>query len=130
MDHIDEVLTTNALDTYIPISIEAALAMGKKTLNRYYSKTDLSEVYRTAMSKSFFLLLLSVIDIVIWSVLHPRHKLQYFTNAGWSDEWITTARSMVRDAFERSYKCFPGDKPTTLAVDTVRRQRIFGTGLD
>jgi hypothetical protein len=53
MDHIDEVLTMNALDAHMPISIKAALAMGKKTLNRYYSKTDLSEVYRIAMSKSF-----------------------------------------------------------------------------
>jgi hypothetical protein len=51
MDRIDEVLATSAFDSQYSISIQAALAMGKKTLNRYYSKTDHSEVYRIAMSK-------------------------------------------------------------------------------
>ena len=36
-------------------------------------------------------------------VLHPRHKLDYFKKAGWKDEWITAARQIVRDEFERSY---------------------------
>ena len=36
-------------------------------------------------------------------VLHPRHKLQYFKNAGWSDEWIVTAKALVREEFDRSY---------------------------
>jgi hypothetical protein len=50
MDRIDEVLATNALDDQFSISIKAALSMGKRTLNHYYSKTDLSDVYRVAMS--------------------------------------------------------------------------------
>jgi hypothetical protein len=50
MDRIDEVLATNALDDQFSISIKAALSMGKRTLKRYYSKTDLSDVYRVAMS--------------------------------------------------------------------------------
>ena len=50
MDRIDEVLATNALDDQFSISIKAALSMGKRTLNHYYSKTDLSNVYRVAMS--------------------------------------------------------------------------------
>jgi hypothetical protein len=40
MDHIDEVLATNAFDTQYSLSIQATLTMGKKTLNCYYSKTD------------------------------------------------------------------------------------------
>ena len=52
MDRIDEVLATSAFDSQFSTSIQASLAMGKKTLNRYYSKTDYSEVYRIAMSKS------------------------------------------------------------------------------
>ena len=51
MDCIDEVLATNTVDTQYSVSIQAMLAMGKKTLNRYYGKTDHSEVYRIAMSK-------------------------------------------------------------------------------
>jgi hypothetical protein len=49
MDHIDTHLATAAQDMDYSISIRAALAIGKKTLNRYYNKTDHSEVYRIAM---------------------------------------------------------------------------------
>jgi hypothetical protein len=49
MDHIDEHLATAALNPDYPLAIKAALAVGKATLNRYYNKTDHSEVYRIAM---------------------------------------------------------------------------------
>ena len=52
MDYIDEVLATNALDgAQFSWPIQVALLMGKKTLNRYYSKTDQSKLYRVAMSR-------------------------------------------------------------------------------
>ena len=34
-------------------AIKAAVGLGKRTLNRYYSKTDESEVYRIAMGMFF-----------------------------------------------------------------------------
>jgi hAT family C-terminal dimerisation region len=37
------------------------------------------------------------------TVLHPRHKLVYFSKAGWEAAWIQTAREIVRDEFDRSY---------------------------
>ncbi len=51
MDHIDEHLATAALNSAYPLAIKAALAVGKRTLNRYYDKTDHSEVFRIAMGK-------------------------------------------------------------------------------
>lgn len=54
MDHIDETLTTQSRDRKIEVSIRVALSMAKKTLNKYYDKTDHSEVYRIAMSMSPF----------------------------------------------------------------------------
>ena len=36
-------------------------------------------------------------------VLHPRHKLRYFTNAGWQDDWIEQAEEIVRTEFDLSY---------------------------
>jgi hypothetical protein len=45
MDHIDTHLATAALNPDYPLAIKAALAVGKTTLNRYYNKTDHSEVY-------------------------------------------------------------------------------------
>lgn len=53
MDHIDEHLATAAIEKKYPLAIKAALAIGKKTLNRYYDKTDQSEVFRIAMGKKF-----------------------------------------------------------------------------
>lgn len=49
MDYIDEHLTTNALDSRYSAAIRASLSLGKKTLNRYYTMTDQSEIYRIAM---------------------------------------------------------------------------------
>jgi hypothetical protein len=42
-------------------------------------------------------------------VLHPRHKLSYFKTAGWEQEWIETAKELVRDAFQRSYQAEDND---------------------
>ena len=55
MDHIDETLTNQSQDMSLEPSIRGALSLAKKTLNKYYNKTDDSEVYRIAMSKSIIL---------------------------------------------------------------------------
>ena len=38
MDHIDAHLATAAIENNYPLAIKASLAIGKKTLNRYYDK--------------------------------------------------------------------------------------------
>ena len=38
------------------------------------------------------------------AVLHPRHKLTYFKNAGWEADWIKTAESIVHKTFKQSYE--------------------------
>jgi hypothetical protein len=53
MDHLDEHLTNATLNPKYPVSIKAAVAVGKKTLNRYYDKSDHSEVFRIAMGTKF-----------------------------------------------------------------------------
>src|SRR5271154_3203981 len=103
MDHIDEHLATAAIDNKSPLAIKAALAIGKKTLNRYYDKTDHSEVFRIAMGRLFFNISLFIYLLMRIIVLHPRHKLHYFKNAGWDEEWITTAKTIVRAEFNRFY---------------------------
>ena len=51
MDHIDQELTTYSRDKkYLP-SIRLGVSLAKETLNRYYSRTDTSEVYWIAMGK-------------------------------------------------------------------------------
>lgn len=46
-----------------------------------------------------------------FEVLHPRHKLTYFTNAGWEQDWIQTASNLVRQEFDFSYADMPIDDP-------------------
>ena len=53
LDHIDQHLATAALNADYPTAIKAALAIGKTTLNRYYNKTDHSEIFRIAMGMVF-----------------------------------------------------------------------------
>lgn len=59
MDFIDSSFTDNihTQDVHVSPAIRAALRLAKKTLNRYYTLTDASNVYRIAMgmflSRSF-----------------------------------------------------------------------------
>ena len=36
-------------------------------------------------------------------VLHPRHKLRYFEQAGWEEDWVSAAKDIVCNEFNRSY---------------------------
>ena len=49
MDHIDEHLATAAENPQYSVALHSALAIGKQILNKYYNKTDYSEVYQIAM---------------------------------------------------------------------------------
>ncbi|KAF8986600.1 hypothetical protein BDQ17DRAFT_1259421, partial [Cyathus striatus] len=88
MDRINDHLTATAIDSSIPSPIRSAAGLAKKTLNKYYSHTDESEAYRIAM------------------ILHPQHKLQYFRNSGWQEDWISTALDVLRSQYELNYKTF------------------------
>lgn len=49
MDRVDEHLATAAENPQYSVALRSALAIGKRILNKYYNKTDYSEVYRIAM---------------------------------------------------------------------------------
>ena len=52
MDHIDKVLASASDSPYkFSVAVRAALVIGKNAMNRYYNKTDQSEVYCIAMGK-------------------------------------------------------------------------------
>jgi hypothetical protein len=104
MDHIDRHLASTTCDDSYKPSIQAAVAMGKKFLNKYYSYTDHSELYCIAMSKILFFFIYFNFDFIPpLAVLHPSHKLAYFAQAGWPDEWCATAEEIVQGEFERAY---------------------------
>jgi hypothetical protein len=60
MDRIDEHLATAADDPQYSVALRSALAMGKRILNKYYNKTDYSEIYRIAMGELHPLLCLTL----------------------------------------------------------------------
>lgn len=60
MDFINDKLTAHAHGRSLSPAIKASLELGKKTLNRYYSLTDSSEVYRIAMGTLLMLLFISL----------------------------------------------------------------------
>ena len=103
MDHIDAHLATATQDPSYPLSIRAALAIGKKTLNQYYNKTDHSEVYRIAMGTFPSSLIIPYANSHQVLVLHPRHKLKYFRTMRWEEEWIETTHSIVHEEFNQTY---------------------------
>ena len=51
------IWSTAAINDEYSLAIKAALAIGKKTLNHYYNKTDNSEVSRIAMGMRFLMIL-------------------------------------------------------------------------
>ncbi|KAF5359917.1 hypothetical protein D9758_013966 [Tetrapyrgos nigripes] len=101
MDKIDSTFSNFILDNKLHPAIRSAVSIAKKTLNRYYDKTDHSEVYRIAMSTSPFVICV-ICSLCI--VLHPRHKLSYFEENGWEKEWIDAARDICREEYNRKYK--------------------------
>lgn len=57
MDAIDAAFASGIVDNReLCIPLRYALAVGKKTMNKYYSLTDESHIYRMAMGTCFFLL--------------------------------------------------------------------------
>ncbi|KAI0371578.1 hypothetical protein BV20DRAFT_941875 [Pilatotrama ljubarskyi] len=99
MDRIDSALSDNTLNMDFCPSVRVAAALGKKTLNKYYNKKDHSELYCIAM------------------ILHPGHKLEYFRDQNWSEEWIETAKDIIKDEYNRKYANRKPASPTSSTSD-------------
>jgi hypothetical protein len=107
MDAIDKELTKAVTSSKYSPAIQAALSLGKRVLNKYYSLTDHSDVYRIAMG--MFILSTGVYCIANrpFPVLHPTHKLEYFRKAKWQKEWVDNAKKIVRREFKNAYAALP-----------------------
>jgi hypothetical protein len=46
---------------------------------------------------------------LIYLVLDPKRKLEYFRSAGWEENWINTAREIVVAEFEQGYSHMADD---------------------
>lgn len=59
MDRIDSLLNNAATEPLSP-AVKQALSFARKSINKYYSKTDLSNIYRIAMGMLRFIHLCSL----------------------------------------------------------------------
>ena len=101
MDRLNDSLNQRTGKAYHP-SIVMAMKLAQKKMDRYYSLTDSSNVYRIAM------------------VLHPGMKLEYFHNQRWQEEWIEEASSLVREEYHAKYE------KETNTVEPVREKSTTG----
>ena len=85
MDKLDRHLNPSTKRKY-SAPILAAMKLAKKKMNRYYSLTDSSTVYRITM------------------VLHPGLKLEYFWQHNWEQGWIDEAEDLTREEYIRTYE--------------------------
>ncbi|KIM35089.1 hypothetical protein M413DRAFT_48960, partial [Hebeloma cylindrosporum] len=87
---IFDIITTALEDSIdnnsLPSVVRHAALRGYLMLNKYYSLTDESVVYRIAM------------------ILHPRYKTSYFVRAKWPQQWSTDAETLARKVWTAKYK--------------------------
>lgn len=100
MDRIDALLSDVPAEP-LSQSVKHALTFARNSINKYYSKTDLSNVYRIAMGEYLDILLLCLLILILISVLHPQLKLKYFQQRNWAQDWIDTAETIVREEFAK-----------------------------
>ena len=123
MDKIMNSLNPQTKEPYHS-AILAAIKLAQKKMNQYYSLTDVSTVYRTAMGMSDVFVYVSdaqSLTSMSWLVLHPGLKLEYFKQHEWLPEWIQQAESLTCDEFLSMYAKDdklegPSDDPSMTAV--------------
>ena len=103
MDTLNAELNADTLEPYHP-AILRAITLANNKMNRYYSLTDDSDLYRIAM------------------VMHPGLKLQYFRELEWQKDWLEVAEELVRNEYRDNY-----EKETSSVKPTQRTKRVsFG----
>jgi hypothetical protein len=129
MDKMHAELTAAVENINYSPALRAALSLGKNLLDKYYSLSDDSEVYRiatgTCIMNHDFIMIHSKSNYVSL-VLHPKYKLKYFEKQGWEDEWVKTAKEMVREEFKRSYEEYRPHKPSISSLSSKRKVSIHG----
>ncbi|KAL1945891.1 hypothetical protein VTO73DRAFT_1893 [Trametes versicolor] len=94
-EHVDEFIADETLHP----AVRGAAKRGRAILDKYYTLTDTTIVYRIAM------------------MLHPRYKTQYFKDQSWPEDWITEARAIIEKEWTSNYK--PKDAPAPADIPAV-----------
>ncbi|KAF9064976.1 hypothetical protein BDP27DRAFT_1195606, partial [Rhodocollybia butyracea] len=86
MDILNDMLEKEFNDTARPAVIHRAIQRGIIVLDKYYSLTDDSIMWKTAM------------------LLHPRYHEKWFHNAKWEGSWVDTAVREAHRIWTQAYK--------------------------
>ncbi|EEB96155.1 hypothetical protein MPER_04758 [Moniliophthora perniciosa FA553] len=86
IDALNSVLEKHLRNKNLLPCVRAAVARAIAVLDKYYSKTDESIMWKTAM------------------LLHPRYKVFYFREQEWEEEWIDTAIKSACEVWQTHYK--------------------------
>lgn len=96
--------------------IRAASQRGRLILDKYYSLTDDSIIYRIAMSTYLPFYCCAYLLMFHNTVLHPHYKIQYFRDKDWQEEWIAEAINITRSEWTTFYKVQANDAPPAAAA--------------
>ncbi|KAJ3823931.1 hypothetical protein F5880DRAFT_1481273, partial [Lentinula raphanica] len=86
IDVLNKRLEEAVANTALPLVVHRGVQRAIMVLDKYYSKTDESIMWKTAM---FF---------------HPKYRRNYFERAGWEDTWINTAVITARELWTTHYR--------------------------
>lgn len=105
IDKLTTLLENTIADKSVLAVVRVAAARGLSVMNKYYSCTDESIMYRCAMRMLHLHSWLQSFTLTIFLVvLHPRYKSRYFRQQQWEEEWIRVAEALLRDLYDKHYK--------------------------
>ncbi|OAV97358.1 hypothetical protein PTTG_07213 [Puccinia triticina 1-1 BBBD Race 1] len=99
-----------------------------KLTNKYYSLTDSSPIYRISICdyfSFFFQPHFSFTNPIIFAVLHPSFKDEYFKLALWEPKWISKAIRLAREMWTLFYKPQQQPNPVTAPISTSKASYLL-----
>jgi hypothetical protein len=98
MDCLNYILNGSNTQPLSPL-IKHVLKFAHALINKYYSKTNMSNVYWIATGKHHLCLVTPHLNLFV--VLHTNLKLKYFHKHGWEKAWIDMAEVIVQDEYAK-----------------------------
>ncbi|KAG8706006.1 hypothetical protein FRC09_002632 [Ceratobasidium sp. 395] len=97
-DALNNEYNNMCIDSSKPLYIRHAANNARRKLDKYYSKTDESDMYRLAL------------------LLHPSMRVAYLVRAKWEPDWIDAAVKLTEEVWETHYKLTPTTTAETPAA--------------
>ncbi|KAF8594253.1 hypothetical protein BDV93DRAFT_459390, partial [Ceratobasidium sp. AG-I] len=112
----DIIVHYNALDAKyaemcsneaLPLYHRHAANRGRVLFNKYYQKTDDSEMYRLAI------------------LMHPSMRKMYLTHSGWEPDWVDTAIEIAERCWRNHYQPAASAEPVTPATSQFAYSKMY-----